>query len=222
MSASIVRKLVVKDLFLSRWIVLGSTIAGLVSLAVAPLGPVMFYVSSISLICVLIVLNIFLVMNGVLQEKKDKVLLFVLSLPISTTQYARTKMTATLVAFFVPWLLLTGASIFVLKATALPDGLMPFTVATLLYLLCYHCLLLGVAIVAESVAWITTVIVLGNVSVNFFIPLVFRLPSAGPHVSTEAVRWGPDLFAVFIVEIIFCVVILGLALLLQSRRKEFI
>ena len=35
-------------------------------------------------ICALIILNIFLVMCGVVQERKDKVLLFMLSLPVST------------------------------------------------------------------------------------------------------------------------------------------
>jgi ABC-2 type transport system permease protein len=222
MTTPIVRQLVAKDLFLARWILFGSTAAGVVSIAVAPLSPVMFYVGSISLICVLIALNVFLVLHGVTQERKDKVLLFVLSLPISTLQYTRTKMMSTLIAFFFPWLLLTTFSLVVMEATSLPNGLMPFALATLLYLLCYHCLLLGVGLVAESAGWATAAIVFGNVSVNFFIPLVFRLPSAGPNVSTETALWGPDLITVFILEIVFCVVVLALSLILCSRKKSFI
>ena len=52
-----------------------------------PLGASPAYVGGVSLICALIVLNIFLVMGGVVQERKDKVLLFILSLPVSTMQY---------------------------------------------------------------------------------------------------------------------------------------
>ena len=49
-----------------------------------PLGTVTAYVGCVSLICVLVILNIFLVMTAVVQERKDKVQLFILSLPVST------------------------------------------------------------------------------------------------------------------------------------------
>jgi ABC-2 type transport system permease protein len=222
MTPSIVRQLVLKDLYLTRWIVIGSTVAGLVALGIAPLSPTAFYVGGVSFICVLVVLNIFLVTVGVMQEKKDKVLLFVLSLPISTTQYTFAKMAANFTAFFVPWLLLTVASLVIIAATGLPNGLMPFTTAISLYLLCYYCLLLGVAIATESPGWITAVIVAGNISVNFFIPLVFRLPSAGPGVSTETAVWGRDIITVLVLEVVVCAAALVVTSVVQSRKKDFV
>ena len=96
-----------------------------------------------SLICVLIVLNIFLVMSGVVQEKKDKVLLFVLSLPVSTTQYTVAKVLANAIAFTVPWLVLTAANIVMIDVRRFPNGLLPFWVTVLGYLLFYYCALLG-------------------------------------------------------------------------------
>ena len=63
--------------------------AALVAIAIMPLGRVSAYVGGVSLICVLVILNIFLVMSGVVQERKDKVLLFVLSLPVSTAAVHR-------------------------------------------------------------------------------------------------------------------------------------
>lgn len=222
MTHSILRQLVLKDLYLSRWIVIGSTVAGLAALAVAPVSQTGFYVGSVSFICVLIVLNVFLVSVGVVQERKDGVLLFVLSLPISTTQYMLAKMTANFTAFFVPWLLLSAASLVVIGTTGMPNGLMPVTLAVSLYLLCYYCLFLGVAVTTESPAWIPAVIVAGNISVNFFIPLVFQLPSAGPNVSTEVAVWGGDLIAVFIMEALFCAVALGLAFAVHARKTDFV
>ena len=72
-----------------------------------PLGRVSAYVGSVSLICTLIILNIFLVMGGIVQEKKDKVQLFILSLPVSTAQYTWRRSPPTPSRSSVPWLVLT-------------------------------------------------------------------------------------------------------------------
>jgi hypothetical protein len=74
MNASMIRRLIAKDLFLMRWPLAGSVAAGLVSIAVMPLSRVSAFVGFVSLICVLVILNITLVMGGVVQERKDKVL----------------------------------------------------------------------------------------------------------------------------------------------------
>ena len=87
MTVSVMTRLVIKDLYLVRWIALGSLVAGLVSAVIMPMGAVSAYVGGVSLICVIVILNIMIVMSSVVQERKDKALLFVLSLPISTTQY---------------------------------------------------------------------------------------------------------------------------------------
>lgn len=85
--SGIVRRLVVRDLYLMRWVVLASLVSGAAAVAILPIGGASAYVGGVSLICVLVILNIFLVMTGIVQEKKDKVLLFTLSLPLSPAQY---------------------------------------------------------------------------------------------------------------------------------------
>jgi hypothetical protein len=219
---SVAWQLVRKDLYLSRWIVIGSTLAGLLSLAVAPLSQVALYVGAISFICVLVVLNVFLVMAGVVQEKKDRVLLFVLSLPISTTQYTVAKMVASFTTFFVPWVVLTAASLVTIAASDIPNGLMPPAVAVSAYLLCYYCALLAAGMVAQGIGWITAAIVAGNVSINFVIPLVFRLPSISASASGATAVWGGDLIAVLVLEAAFCAAALGLVYVVQSHRRDFV
>jgi ABC-type transport system involved in multi-copper enzyme maturation permease subunit len=59
----------------------------------------MFYVAATAFICVLVVLNIFLVMATVVHERKEKVALFVLSLPVSTGQYTVGKIAGSAIAF---------------------------------------------------------------------------------------------------------------------------
>jgi hypothetical protein len=68
MTRSIAGQLALKDLYMTRWPVAGSLAAGLLSIAIAPLGQTGFYVGSVGLICVFVVLNIVAVMSGVLLE----------------------------------------------------------------------------------------------------------------------------------------------------------
>jgi hypothetical protein len=220
-SQPVVRQLVLKDLYLNRSIVLGTIAAGAVSLAISPLGGVPFYVGSISYVTILVILNIFLVMSSVVQERKDKVLVFVLSLPVSTSQYTRAKIAGGLVMFGVPWALLTAASLAVIGASALPDGLMPLAAIVSAYLLLYYCALFAVALVSDSPAAIGAGIVAGNVSINFIIPLVTRLPSLAARTGPVAV-WGVDVMAVLAAEAALAALALLVAFVLQSRRTDFV
>ena len=222
MTRSIVGQLALKDLYLTRWIIIGATVAGGASLAMTPFDPVTFYIGSITFLCVLIVLNVFLVLSNVTQEKKDKVRLFVLSLPISTAQYTMAKMAANFTAFFVPWLALTIAGLLIISLTAMPDGLLPVALAVCVYLLTYYCVLLGVAIATESQFWPGAVILAGNVSLNFVIAALFRMPSTGPHVSGNTVIWGPDVLAVLAVELGIGAFALFFAFVHHSRKKDFV
>ena len=222
MNGSIVRQLILKDLYLLRWMMAGSIAAGLAALAMMPQGKVSGYVGGVSLICILIVLNIFLVMGDVVQEKKDKVLLFVLSLPVSTTQYTVAKVLANAVAFTVPWLILTAANIVTVVVSQIPDGILPFWVAVLAYLLFYYCALLAVSLVTDSTGWHTTTIIIGNVSVNFLIPFLLSRPSVSANGEGPTAVWTGDIVAIIAIEILAGVTALGLAVYFNSRRPDFI
>jgi hypothetical protein len=99
--------------------------------------------------------------------------------------------------------------------------MIPFTLAISLYVVCYYSVLLGVAVTTTSIFWTTTVIVVGNVSVNFFIPLVFRLPSAWAARGEDAV-WSGDIVLTLIAEAAFCAIVFAVTALVQSRKRDFI
>jgi hypothetical protein len=222
MSQSIVRRLVLKDLYLARWLILGSLVLAAATLALTPLGLVLFYVGSVSFLCVLILLNVFVVTLTVAQEKKEKVLLFALSLPISTTQYAMAKMTSSLIAFFVPLVLMGLGAVIVTDLTILPNGMIPFTLLIMAYVALYFCVFLAVALAADSGFWNTIVIIIGNISINFFIAFVFQLPSVVEHSRGETAMWTSDLVTIFVIELALCVVALGLGMFFTLRKKDFI
>ncbi len=111
MNSAIIRQLVLADLYLLRWMILGAIAGGAAAIALMPLGRVPAYVGSVLLICALVILNIFLVMGGIVQERKDKVQVFLLSLPISPMQYTAAKIVSNAIGFVVPWLVLMAAAL---------------------------------------------------------------------------------------------------------------
>jgi hypothetical protein len=220
MTESVFRKLVVKDLYLHRWVVLAAIVSGAGAVAVMPFGGVGAYVGAVMLICILIVLNIMLV-SGMLQEKRDKVLLFVLSLPISTGQYLAAKVVANAIGFLVPWLTLTAATVVLIGWSHLPNGILPFWITLLGYLLFYFLALHALALVRDSMGWQAAAITIGNISVNFLIPILLHLPSVKRHSSGAAVVWTPDLIAIAALEVTAGVAALALALRHRSRHPDF-
>jgi len=222
MTTSVVRQLVVKDLYLVRWMAIATLVAGLASAAIMPLSPVSAYVGGVSLICVIVILNIMLVMTNVVQERKDKALLFILSLPISTAQYTLAKVTANLIVFGFSWVILTTAAVVVIDRSAIPNGWIPFLLAVLVYLLAYYCVLLGVAVASDSGGWHAAVITFGNISVNFVIPFLLGRASIGPNLKSATAVWTTDIVTFIAVEAAIGVVALSAGLYVRSRAKDFV
>jgi hypothetical protein len=222
MTDSLVRRLILLDLYLMRWPVAGALVAGAVSIAIMPLGAVSAYVGGVSLICVIVILNIVLVMTFIVQEKKDKVQIFMLSLPVSTTQYTAAKLLANAIAFAGSWIALTVGLVAVIDASALPNGIVPFLVTVLAYLLMYYCVLLATGLASDRTGWHTTVITVGNVSVNFLIPWLLSRPSVYRNRTGPIAVWTDDIVGVLAVEAVVAVGALGLGLYFRSRRTDFV
>jgi len=222
MSRSVVRQLILKDLYLTRWMVVSAIAAGVGALAVMPMSVVSGYVATVSLICTLVILNIFLVMSGVSQERKDKVQLFFVSLPVSTAQYTMAKMIANAIAFVVPWAVVTVATLAVIDVTAIPNGIMPFWTVVLVYLLTYYFVLLSVALVTDSSGWHGTSIAAGNISVNFLIPFLLSLRSVAEHRTGPTAVWTPDILAIIAIEIGVAIAAVSAAVYVRSRTSDFV
>ncbi len=205
-----------------RWIVLSAIVSGLVAVGLMPLGTVTAYVGFVSLICAIVILNIFLVMTAVVQERKDKVHLFILSLPVSTGQYAAAKMSSNAIAFVVPWCILTAAVTWMIDVTPLPNGSLPFLLTVLVYLLMYYCVLLAVGMISDSSGWHAAVITVGNISVNFLIPFLLSLPSVSAHRAGAVAVWTGDIAGILAIQVVIAVAALWIAVRVRSRRPDFV
>lgn len=222
MSQSIVRQLVMKDLRVAWPLIVGSLVLGVLSLALSPWSPIAFFVGGSILVVALILLNIMLVMGSLINERKEKIRVFLLSMPVSTTQYNVAKLVSSMIAYAVPAVVLTLGGVLLLLATPLPNGFIPLFVATSVHCFFYFCALLAVALVTDNQAWITSLIIFGNVSVSFVIPGLINLSSIGPTLGTEVVVWSPDVVAFIGVELVLAAAALAVSFVVNSRQTEFV
>jgi ABC-2 type transport system permease protein len=221
MSGSVAR-LIRKDLVLARWPVIGALIGGAASLAIMPLTSVAAYVGGVTFVCVLVILNILLVMTGVVQERKEKTQVFILSLPVSTAQYVAAKVVANALAFTVPWAALSVAAVVVIVRSPIPDGLLPFWTVLLGYLLAYYFVLLGVALFSDKNGWHASAITIGNISINLLIPFLLNLPSIATQTSSPVAVWTTDVVALTLGEVLVGAVVLALAIRYRARLADHV
>ena len=223
MSRSIVWQFIRKDLLLAWPMIVGSLVLGAVSIAIWRFGNVAFFVGGSLVVVALILLNIMVVSQSLIAERKEKIRVFMLSMPVSTTQYTVAKLLSSLIAYLVPAGLMTLASVVLLLATPGPNGLIPLFVATSVHCLFYFCVFLAFALVTDSQGWITTVIICGNVSVSFVIPGLINLsPSIGPNLAKETAVWGPDVVAFIAIELVLAVAALAISFVVNSKKTEFV
>ncbi|HVS22219.1 MAG TPA: ABC transporter permease [Gammaproteobacteria bacterium] len=222
MNQSIVWQLVVKDLRLAWPLVAGSLVLGVLSFVVSPWSALTFFVGGSVLVIALILLNVMLVSQSLIAERKEKIRVFMLSMPVSTTQYSVAKLLSSLIAYLVPAVLLTLGGVILLLATPLPNGFVPLFVATSVHCLLYFCVFLAFALVTDSQGWITTVIVCGNVSVSFVIPGLINLSSIQGSLGAEVAVWSADVVAFIAIELVLAVAALAISFVVNSRKTEFV
>lgn len=219
MSVSTMRHLVVKDLYLFRWLSLGGIVGGLIAAAMMTGSALPINAGGLLFICTLVVLNIFLAMAAV-QERKEHMSLFVLSLPISPAQYATAKAIATVIAFGVPWLLLTAAVAVAVDLSPMPNGFLPFWMAIQAYQFFYFGVLCAFGLNTDSTGWHATVITTGNISVNFFITALFTWPALMTDAGGAAAVWHGAVVALIAAALLGGIVALGLGIAVYVRRTH--
>ena len=81
---AMVRRLILKDWYLNRWMIIGSVPAGLASLAIILTGKQVAFLISIILLCMVIIgVGAQLAMATTINERKEQTLAFIMSLPVS-------------------------------------------------------------------------------------------------------------------------------------------
>jgi len=220
---SVVR-LISKDWYFSRWPITAYTLVGLGAVALLALpSEGAFYAGSTLLVTALISIGIHLVMASVVYERNEQTLAFVMSLPVSARQYTAAKVAANLAIFTVAWCVLTVATVGVIASRGtVPDGLIPLSLVVLGQIFASYVLLLGVAIVSESVNWTIGAIIAGNLLMQAVLYGVANAPRVKPSLTLDAISWPQPIPLVLAIELLSALAILVWTFAAQARKKEFV
>ncbi len=217
------RKLIAKEFYLNRWLIIGATGAGLAGLLIAAEGRMRFNVGMLIWLTTIIAFGITLAMLSIASERKDRALQFVLSLPLSPGDYVRTKLLGLMLCFLIPWTFLTiGALVLVWVRPNLPDGLLPYALLLSVFMLANFSLVLSGALLTTSEGAMTMLIIVTNMGVSLFIFMVGSIPALYDHLQDPEPAWNSTVWAVLAIECATLVVTMSLPYFVAARRRDFI
>jgi ABC-2 type transport system permease protein len=221
---SIVRQLILKDWRLQRTQILISIAAGAIALGLVRggsepamvVGGVWFFLS-------LILVGTMLPMAGIVNERKKQNLAFLMSLPVTVTQYTFAKMFSTLGMFLIPWLTLVISAIVVIKTSGfLPAGAIPMLLILAMLPLVGLALMTGTALVGESEGWGIAANVFCSSSYGLVWYFFTRVPALMENAKSPTLQWNSAVLTVLGSELGAALLMLGLTFYLQSRKRDFV
>jgi hypothetical protein len=222
MKLPMVKRLVLKDLYIHRLSILGLAVAiPAVALCLALFGSQAWvHVGLILMSNSMIWVGLFLPIATILQEKKT----FILSLPVSPVEYTAAKILVGLVVFLPLWITCaTAMPAIVARHSQLAAGATaPIAVLFGAFLLSFL-MTVAVALAWES-TFVTTGVGLLIVVVAFaFMPLLQHVPRRIlEHWAGDRVVWDPEVIAVLLAEALCAVGAVLAAFELMRRKRSYV
>jgi ABC-2 type transport system permease protein len=223
MNYTMVKRLILKDWYLQRWVILGCLAGGVVSLGIVATGSKGgFYIGLLLLVTALIVIGAQVSGSTIVSERKEQTLAFAMSLPISYREYTLSKIAGNLLIFLGAWIPLVIGSLSLLLYQPKTYGLVPYTAIMATEILVSTCLVIAVSVITESQAWMIVAIMIGNVGLNIVGYLVAHIPSIAKGMEGSSIQWTPAASVVLFAEFATIALLIGGTFFLQSRKKDFL
>ena len=219
----ITRKLIAKELYVNRWMVAGGAFSGVASILIATLGKTGFNVGALAWLTTIIAIGVMLALYGIMNERKEHALQFVLSLPLSISEYVRAKMLGLTACFLVVWSVSSAAALLLVFCKAsVPDGLAAYLILLCGFMLANFAVVLCGTLHAQSEALTSAVIVVTNMGVSIFMFTVGPLPGIDKYMWAPAPVWTPTFWTVLGCELAVLAIAFALPFFLAARRRDFI
>lgn len=217
----IIKKLVYKDLYLIRKLIAAYVAGIILSLSLISLGEWQFYMGAVLFISMVVGLGNHQIGTTLINERKEQTLSFVMSLPVSPTDYAMAKLLSTVVTYFIPWALITAAIISVIWFTSLPDGLIPFTIIVSVLVLLNHCITWSAGMALETEGSVLAIMIGLNCLLNPELYFLVRVPEIYTHINTPDIVWAGLPIKILIAAIAGIVIVLATSFYCHARKKSF-
>jgi len=221
---SIVRQMIWKDIQLHRTHILATMMCGFVALALLLFKrEASTYLGILAFFIALVLVGCLLAASNILNERKKQTLPFMMSLPISSTQYTTSKLVGTVVMFMIPWLTLLLAAVWLISVKGvLPHGLIPLTVIVLMLPFVALCGITAMTLVGETEGWSIAANVVFNSSYSLVWPFMMRIPALTRDLEGNHAVWNSTVLTILASEFGAIVLILAVTYYLQSRKRDFV
>jgi ABC-type transport system involved in multi-copper enzyme maturation permease subunit len=217
------RKLIAREVHMHRWLIGGSVLTGFAGLVVVARGGTMnFNVGFLVWLTTIVAFGVVVAMFGIATERKERVMNWVLSLPVAHGDYVRIKVLALLLCFAVVWFVLLSAALgFIVALPGLPDGLLPFAVLLGAFLLGNYSFVVCSALHSHSEGWMTVVIIVHNTVISLFMFAVAAIDDISRYMQGPVPVWNSAFWTVLAVELVVFLVLFALPFLVAARRRDF-
>jgi ABC-type Na+ efflux pump permease subunit len=161
--------------------------------------------------------------GNVVNERKKQNLAFLMSLPVSATQYAMAKLVSTIGMYLVPWgALVIAASTFILTRSEAPRGIIPVMFILFGLPLVGFCVVAGAALISETEGWTIAATIVCNSCYGIGWYLIIRNPAVNGNLKSPVAIWDAPVLTILGSEIAAIVAILGFTIYMQSRKRDFV
>jgi ABC-2 type transport system permease protein len=219
----VARRLIAKELHVYRWLIVGAVAAIVVSLLVCSLGKTGFSIGSLTWLTTIIALGVMLALYGIMNERKEQSLPFVLSLPLSIADYVRAKMLGLALCFLVVWLTASvGALLLIFSVDSIPDGLAPYTVLLSVFMLANFSVVLCGTLHAQSEAMTSAIIIVTNMGVSIFMFTIGPLPGIQKSMLQAVPVWNSTFWTVLVCELVVLAIAFAIPFFVAARRRDFL
>jgi ABC-2 type transport system permease protein len=222
MTNSVVGHLIMKDWRLHYLPIALSLLCGAIALAIIQLGgstPILL--GTAWFFIALIVFGSLLPVTNIVNEKKKQTLAFVMSLPVSPTQYMTAKLVSTVGMFLGPWLMLVISALLLIYGRGIfPRSVVPLTLVLAATTLLGFCLIACAACASEG--WGIALTVICNSSYWLVWYGLMQLPAVTNGLKSPVAMWNSTILTILGGQFGLIALVLGLTFLLQSRKRDFV
>jgi len=225
MNTFMVKRLILKDWYLKRALLVAAIITGLLTLAgvAAAKGTQIAMILGVVVLATILIGMGAVIMSSMVNERKQQTLPFVMSLPVSYLEYTTSKLVGSLLIFSVLWLvLLLGMIATILITPSFSPGLIPFIVIMSVEVLMSTCLIAAVSVTTESQGWTIGVAQIGGLALNAVGFSIVRLPGIGHTMRGPTIRWSTTSILLLLIEFGAIALMIGIAFFIQSKKRDFI
>jgi hypothetical protein len=222
MKRSVFWALVRKDLYLQRGFMIAMLVVGLSSWALMGLGGKAFAVGGLLFLTANVAGAIFIAVYALLVERKENARLFALSLPISGSGYAMTKVVSAYLAFGIPWLVLTAVGLMgILLRDGSQQGMLVYGLLIQCFVLAQFSVVLAALFAVATEAMSGIVILAVNICFSLFMMQINQPEITAPWKGAQIV-WTPFARNMLAGELVAMALALGTIFFFMSRRRDHV